>query len=590
MKKIDIEISNMLRIQSAKLTLQPGKIVTVTGPNEAGKTSIATLVGAILCRNENPLGYGRATGKIYLRDDSESGHAAVSADGEPIARWDAVSGDVQNFDVENTIQSTTGALGLVKFTHHMTPAAKTALWESYFLPPAKQLEDQVRKQLSGLVNNSTLVNQICELVAEGDMSTALKVYEGRRKDAKALWKKVTGEDHGMAKAPDWIPDGWSASLDGCSIEDLEEELAIEQDNLRNLQIGEAVSAQQIAEGVRAVAEIKEIESEIVTRKQALSELDDKSEKAGQPLSALKKELSEKTAELHVHMVNEPKAVSIKICGSCGTKILPTTQQVMPVYDENSYAKQREKWETERDKLELEYEDIKARQAELQEKIKPITAQQAELRGEIQERRGRIAVLEGRAVNADKQVTEVDVDALSKCEQEIMEIRKRIGLLNRRQEAYRHHQDVVSYDEVVKVLGPKGVRALAVSAGMAKFRKVLANVHKVTDWSEVCMDDSYNLSIGGRKFMEVCGETPRLRAQYAVQIAIAIAKNEPVVIFDMVDHLQQVHQKTLYTLIQRICKLDTAPAFLVCGTTGHFKPTLFRSATHYAVEDGVLNAG
>ena len=55
MKKIDIEISNMLRIESAKLTLQPGKITTVSGPNEAGKTSIATLVGAILSRSDNPL-------------------------------------------------------------------------------------------------------------------------------------------------------------------------------------------------------------------------------------------------------------------------------------------------------------------------------------------------------------------------------------------------------------------------------------------------------------------------------------------------------------------------------------------------------
>ena len=587
MKKIDIEISNMLRIESAKLTLQPGKITTVSGPNEAGKTSIATLVGAILSRSDNPLGYGRATGKIYLRDDSDAGHASVTLDGEPIARWDAVSGDVQNFDVDNTIKSTPGALGLVKFTHHMTPAQKTALWEGYFLPPAKTIRDQVHKQLSSVIDNETLVDQICELVSDGDMSTALKVYEGRRRDAKTAWKRITGEDYGAAKAPDWIPEGWSASMDGRTVEDLTEELQVEQDSLRNMQIGEAVSAQQIAEGMKAKEQIKEIVGKIVEHQKKMSGFIKQLDEHAKPMADIKQKAHDKVCQLNAHLLDRPEKTDYKICGACGAHLLQTHEATMPVHDEVAFLEQVRKWEDRRDELEQEYEPIEAERKALKEKIEPITHDQAKLQAEIQDLKGRMRILEKVAMHADKEESEVDHDAVGKIEENIQTIRDRIAMIKRREEAFKHHRDVMAYDEVVKILGPKGVRALAVSQNMGKFRKVLANVHKVTDWAEVEMDDSYNLSIGGRKFMEVCGETPRLRAQYAVQIAIAVGKGEPVVILDMVDHLQQVHQKTLNELLTRICKLETAPAFLICGTTGHFNPDLFPDATHHAVEAGVL---
>ena len=166
--------------------------------------------------------------------------------------------------------------------------------------------------------------------------------------------------------------------------------------------------------------------------------------------------------------------------------------------------------------------------------------------------------------------------------------KDVELIQKREQARSYHEDILAYNAIIHALGPKGVRSTMMKKAMDEFTAYVARINEVTDWPLVELDSGYSVSIGGRKILRVCAASDRLRAQYTIQIAIALSQGEPVVILDEVDTLLPEHQEKLGRMLQLICRKSDAPAFLLCGATGHFQPQLLESvARSYEVFDGVV---
>lgn len=574
---IEIEISNMLRVKQAKILLKPGTVSCISGPNESGKTSVAMLSGAILARKDHGTKKVIDTSsKMYLHDDADAGFVSLSKDGDPVARWDAVSGQIQEFNED--LSCSEGAVGLIDFLSKMTPQTKTALWESYFLPPFSELSKLIEKQLSKEETlNEDLLNEIMELINEGEMKSVSSAYEKRRRDAKQLWKSITGEDYGIAKAADWIPQGWSADIDSKTEQDLIENLEQAKADFRSQQITEAITEAEIEEAQKASAKMEELEKELVRARGRQSNTKRKAEGKAEKLGRIRHKLQNAQELLVKHNVLKPKETATKKCGKCGASLLLVSKgDTLPEYDEDAYAEMLTTWETRRDELEKLSNQINDELNEFTEKYsKPLMKRINESAREVENIKAQIQVMETLTAKANRKPCESNYEQVQLAEKEVEHARKQLELWRMREQAKAHHHDVLAYDSIINILGPKGVRATTVAKGMHTFRAVLERVAQVTDWSKTEIDNSYNISIGGRKFLEICGETPRLRAKYAVQIAIAIARGEKVVILDMVDHLEHVHQQTLNKLLRLICAKDTAPAFLLCGTDGHFNPDLFK---------------
>ena len=591
---IEIEIQDMLRIEHALLSIRPGTVNTVTGGNEAGKTSIATLVGGILCRNENPLGHGRKPARLYLKDYADSGFCQLKLDDQPIARWDAVSGEIQDFDVEQNLLSTPGPVGLVDFCASITPAARVALWEGYFLPPLPDLKDKFQKVLKPHLSEGQL-EQIIELVGTGEMKSVCNAYENRRKNAKAEWKMITGEDYGMAKGTDWIPAGWSADMDGLTEALLREEIEVAQSHLRNVQVVQAITAADIEKAAQVRARIKVLHKQKVENEKSLEKLEEKSKEMARPLAEIQKHMRGLEGMIYAHNDMKPRAEATKKCGACGVSLIHQVQgKTMPPYDVEAFARELKLWEQKKVELQNKYDRLDGERQEIAEKIEPVARQLHVARNEISRINVEINALRGDDALADSTPTVPDDGEESeKAEKALEHARYRHQLFQRREQARRHHHDVMAYDEVVKALGPKGVRATEVDRSMNVFRKVLERVQQITDWSATEIDAAYNISIGGRKFLKVAGETPRLRAQYAIQIALAVSQKEQLVVLDMVDHLEQRNQEILKELLVTVCtKQKNPPAFLLCGTTGHFSKETFDSpviGNSYELGDGKLHA-
>ena len=598
---IQIEVSNMLRIEQAKLDLIPGHVTVVTGPNEAGKTSFATLAGAILSRDENPLGAGKGQGSLYLHDQAENGHVSLRLtnpsdenDVVEVAKWDAKSGEMMRYDI-NARASGLGAVGLVDFCAQMTGPAKTALWESWFLPPVEEMRQAIKRQLQSQMKPEQL-EEIMQLIDGGNLKNVVDAYTARRRSSKEKWMGVTGETWGLTKAADWIPSGWSADMDGLTLAALEEELEIAQDELRSQQIDHAVSVSDIQAAKKARLDASEVAKKGKALKVELGVIEKRVVERNAHHDELKQDLADATRELEAHRRSEPNEQQFKECGACGAKlIVRTNESVLPVYQDDELRKAKEIWEIQCKKLQTARDKAKDLLNGFSETYLPLAEKFQTKTNDLNALRGEHAALVKAAAHADSEATEVDHEAIESAEKAVEKAKSRLQLVSLRNEARQHHDDILAYELVVKILGPAGIRATTMKKSMDEFRANLDRVHKVTGWPRVELDNAYNLSIGGRKFLRVCAASARLRANYAIQIALALAKQEPVVILDAVDMLQVEHQQELAKLMKMICRRQEPPAFLVCGTVGHFDPgTAFASSEvpfggQYHVVDGKLDA-
>ena len=250
-----IRISNMLRVQEAEFVLEPGRITTVTGRNASGKTSLATIAGALCAGTGNPVGASKGQGKVYLRDSADSGSAELfDNNGGVIVRWLAQTGELARL-YEDDASSSPAGVGLIDFCSQMSPTARVGLWEEYFLPPPEVLEERIRKALAPHVPATLLEDLMEHARTDSGFDGIVKAYQTRARDAKRSWTHITGEEWGVKKAADWLPGGWLADLDGTTFEAADHVVDEAQAAVQSGQIAHAVSATIIAQAREAAERI-----------------------------------------------------------------------------------------------------------------------------------------------------------------------------------------------------------------------------------------------------------------------------------------------------------------------------------------------
>ena len=592
-----VEVNNLLRVKGAALDLNPGEITAVTGWNSQGKSSLATAVAALLCQTANPFNAAKSQGKIYVHEGADTGGAELKdADGEPLVRWQAATGDLSSFAPEG-MNSLPETVGLVDFTVQMAPKARTELWERLFLPPPAELMARLREQLSKHLDKRTLgdvMNMIeaADSVDEG-IDAVTKTYAARAADAKRAWTKVTGIAYGVRKAADWRPEKWSAELDGVTEDDAREMLQEAQGAVDDAHIQHAIEAADVEKARSAEAELqkarKQLEDLELKTRVPLEEI----ETARQAWAKAREEHGKAQGRKSNWSRARPKSQDPLECPECGTKLIvqmdgqSLTPEKLVLFDEEAAKQAEADWQAQNDAYQAEVDDalsvVEGKQAELQELeegVKDLIDARRDVTIEVRSLERQSRVSDGEIV------TEEMVQALNDAKAALERVRERVGMVKARAEAKMFHQNNVQYSLIAEITGPKGVRATTMEDSMGNLDAVLDRVAALSGWPRVRVAKDYTVSVDDHTFLQVCGNSALRKAQFSLQIAIAWRMDALVVVLDRADELDLASRKSLFDLLRRITDMDGAPGFLVCGT-GMDLATLNPEGANFAMMDGEL---
>lgn len=592
---MQLRIANMLGIVEAEMDLSPGRVFAVTGGNASGKSSLAVAAGAVLARQDNPLGAASTQVKLYMHDGAVAGEVALS-DAEGSVRWFMPTGDLQQ--APGVVFSSSAAVGLEDFISHRSPAALAALWEGLFLPSSEKIAEQLKKRLKPILDEES-IKRILKTIksAEDDPTVAAdkgwtiaqSTYVERAKQAKRQWMSITGTEWGVRKGADWLPDRWLAEFDGVTVQDAERDLEEAETAVQAAHVAHAVDASQVDQAreakrkipaaERAMAEAETADDE--AQAAAAEEIRER-EDARNALRAADLKVSQARRKLEDTRDGGSHTVT---CPACQAKLVLLHGKLAEKPDNSELiaAYQRELDEAN---------EARGPAATAFEAVESVRVKQDAAIGtdrKVREAEAELRALRLVAQDADATVqTEEMVQALDDARAHRDRTQERLKLIQARFRTQELHGNIVQYEQVAKLLAPTGVRADVMAGALKQVNAVMERLSTLTGWPAVEVGNKYGISIGKRRLLRMCADSERLRAQYMLQIAIARCRRDPVVILDEVDTLETEERRKLADLISFLASKDPPTAFVLCGT--RLEEEFWQEhAAVFEIEDGVLEA-
>lgn len=548
-----LNIESVLCYDDAAFEFKEGKTL-VTGENSSGKTSLARILAALLSHQADPAHLGAAHRKAYVNDGRQEGMAQL----DDIV-WRPASGEIA-VPPSAKPAATPHAVGLVDFPRNRAPKDRAKVFEGLFLPenprdilaPAWNLPEQ---QLVAVL----------EEIENNGWDGAAKLYEARRREAKARWGKITGETYGDAKAAQWVPPNWEARLEGMSEDDLTSALTNAQDELRALTTHAAVDEAMI-EAAKAV-----LANELPAAEAAQRKAEDENRKVRGELEKLTKRDRELEENISKIERNGRKAEAILMseaphtCPGCsiGLEIKDGALGRWTPPDAELVGKARDFTE----KAGPAIKKFQDERAALRETIESFEEKLHETSSQVSEQRGRAAALREKAKLADAEATPQVSEAMRSKAEQVEDQAKRALEAHRRYHAARLElANVVDNDAVVRLLAPDGARGQHMRKHMGQVKEFLEWARGITGWEPIEVSDSYMITSAGRP-VHLAAHNEQMKAQWLLTLASAIFSPSAWAVLDAADILDGDNWQGLVNLIDSFAEEYKAVTtrIVVCAT-------------------------
>ena len=546
-----LKIENLLGVKRAELELDG--IVEVVGPNASGKSSLAACAQALLAHEPNPLGVPATQAMRVYMHDGEDGVAELDG-----VEWRPGKG----LTVTNgqTPLSRPEAVGLVDYTARRGEKERLESLQSALLPDVSEIIDAVRERLLSYMPKGD-VDGLVEMIGERGFDAAEGVYAERAREAKRQWQDIAGRTYGVKVASDWRPDGWLADMDAMTPQQAEEAVTAAREALAALHQVQAVTeaeAQTAAEAKGALPGLRDRLHVAVEDAQTIA-----GGMNGLPLSEGKRLAAEAQREINSQ---REKALSSRalICPHCGGYVALDPEGNLLPYD------------GEAERLEKESAAAKAKEAEavlatrireneaLLETAEKFQVQARQAEHKAQEAKTALGVAEKLAENADAEVDTADRRAdLMQAEQAVDDAKRVSGMVSAEARAAELSETIARYAEVVRAVGPLGVRGQMMDAGRKRLNTGLSVIGTEAGWAEVQVSDRGAVMWGGRP-IQVCSASEQWRAQAAIQLTLAAMTGSQAVVLDRADLLDADNREGLVRAVKRV-SVKTGIAVLLCST-------------------------
>ena len=561
---MQIEIKNFLGIEEATIPLSDNRLAVI-GPNAIGKSSIWLAIAGLLSGNTNPMGLSAASGKPYVHDDHDQGEVTlISEDGVTLRQWTLLEKGMRVMP-EAEADSLKHVLGLTDFIK-AKPAERTKAWEECFLPPNKELVAMIGKELSELISEEAVVEDVLRELERTPWVKTCATYEAKRREAKRQWEEYTGVRYGEAKADVWTPKGWRSEWDHVTVAAANTHIEDCREVLRTLQSVQAIQETDAERAEQAKELIPGLEKEV-------ERLTGELEAAKQHVLILRNDynsirdqgLAVKTT-LTTHTNARPKKEETVPCPACSVAlVIGAGRKLYRATNEGAFQAILSSWKTAADQMDKELDTLRSRGLQILTDQQPLDREVAAFQSEHDNAFSQLRVCRQEILKGEGRVeTDEDRRHLSEAEQSVDDARAACSLIETTVKAKDAHISSLSYDAIAKALGPQGIRSRAIQGRLSDLKRYLDEIAAVSEWPQVSLGKTYEIKVG-RRFGKLSSESEQWRANFMLQCAIALVKKETRVVVDRGDILLADAKSAaqLWRLGDRMAEMGVYP--IVCAT-------------------------
>ena len=570
-EKLSVEISNFLMIAEVTIPLDANP-TAVLGPNASGKTSISTALAGILSRDPNPLELGAAR-RPYLHRGAEDGEVVlrISDTGAECRRWIMSEAGIRA-TADGPPDASKHVLGMTDFVE-LKPTERTRVWEACFLPSNKILVAMVGEDLKKQIGSPDVVDKVLGMLRTRKWSDVEAVYKHQARESKTEWQRLAGRNWGKVVAEQWKPSGWRSDLDTVTQAESRTKFEEQREKLRLVQIKQAVEESDVSRAQEALAELPNIKKEHTTLRLALKNADQARGDVQRELDAVTREGLRVRDELQQHDNGKPERDETTPCPSCGKALVvgPGTTLTMAA-DTSAFDTAVQAWSRGRQTLADQLDALRKQNVTIKStRMQEVADVFLRVNSAYHDITSRLGVTERQAKLADATVyTEEDQRRQAAAEQAIDDARAAVDMIDLNAKARQVHQNILSYSAIAVALGPRGIRARAMTEGMEQLQNTLEDLSGSTSWPKVTLDSTYAVAID--EFPgPVCAASWKWRANVMLQAAIALVKGEPRIVADGADILDHTGFRQFVSLCNWLATKDVVPVVCATATVEGFPP-------------------
>ena len=548
-----LKIENLLGVKRAEIELDG--IVEVVGPNASGKSSLAACAQALLTHEQNPLGVpATQAARVYLHDGEDEGLAEIEGvEWRPGKGLTVTDGAVPLSSPE--------AVGLVDYTAKRGEKERLESLQSALLPDVAEIIDAVRGRLLNYMPKRD-VDGLLEIIGERGFDAAAAVYAERGRESKRQWQDISGRAYGVKIASDWRPDGWLADMDAMTTQQAEEAVTAVREALAALHQVQAVTeaeAQQASEAKDALPGLQAAVEAADDKSQAIrADLD------GLPLTVAAGAVKAAERDLAKQRILARVKDSKLSCPHCQRAVVMGSDGVLEQYDEESARLDREQATGVVSEIEIILAKLAREHEAVQESAQEKQGHLRAAEHEVARRKLALGVAEKLTGNADVQVDTADRRAdLMQAEQAVDDAKRVSAMVSAEARAAELADTIARYAEIVRAIGPQGVRSQMMEAGLKRLNKGLGVIGREAGWPVVEVTERGGVMWGGNRLIQLCSASEQWRAQAAIQLTLAAMTGSKAVVLDRADLLDSNNRCGLVRAVNRVSG-KTGIAVLLCS--------------------------
>lgn len=523
-----LSIRNFRGVKRAEIDLRG--ISLIAGRNEAGKSSIAQALQALLAGEPIPLGGLRKSDAAMLIH-AGTGNGAISLSNGSDSRASIEYPKAKRVTEGTPPCASPIAVGMESLAD-MDPKARASLLIDY-LRAAPSLDD-LASALAALVPIN-LVHDLWRSIEQRGWDAAWQHAKEKGQLLKGQWREVTGEMYGSDKGGKWIPDTWESDLEGASEESLRA-IWVQAEETRDAVVAsEAISADRISQlqnGGALLPELKAKTQKLETESEALAA---EVVRTGDILRSL----PSSSAEIQTVLCPHPECGRPVVILGRSLRIPPTAAN-----DEES-AKRRQEGEG----AAREYARATQAQKRHDEQLNSIRVDLARCESAA------------RDLKATKEAESGDADAaaIERARSEVQHAQGRLAAYLSKTRADSLHGSITANQQIIDLLAPDGLRQTKLRGKLKRLNTRLAEVASVCGWAPAEITPALEILYRGTAWT-LCSESGRYRARVLLQLALAEIDDSQALVIDGADILDKGGRNGLMKLL----RAADIPA-LVCMT-------------------------